>query len=839
MAEDSRTRRRRKKKERVWPYILLALFGLCALVAATLFTLDIGADVIAGVASRNAREHGMVLSVENAAGNPFKGYVFSGVKLSSQKGEPIFSAADLSGTLNLASIFRAIPILASGGDFSSVLSSNFPLDKISTTGARFASLWGAVDAKSAAASFAALEQGGFRLKLDFACDLASNIGALPLTGKLDIDVPTVAELGSVEINRGDITLGKGGLAIVGTLNLGSSPPRFDIQASARAIDLSELLALFSQNLPENFKPSDYDGKTDADFSIDGSLGDLTATGSVDFKGGKLNGYPVSSLSARVRYAASRLSVDNLKTALFGVPLEGSFSAEPKTGDFAFKLDGANAPLSELAKLYPALGKVSGNIKKFALSLGVTGGVPSGAVELSSPLVSALGKSVENVALQIKLDKNGVASVSGKFVFEGSQAFVQGTVPSVLSSPTLDLTANLKDLDARKIADFIPGGKNYALSGSVAANFAIKGKFDNPTVSGQLTAPVFAAFGYTFSSPGMSFEWKNSAISGVFRTTFTNFSGLKLSNISVPFAYSGNAVKSSNGSLTLYGGKLVNNFNINLDSMKWSDSFTATNFDINPLVQDVSGSLDGKITGRGNLSLNLGGSADATPTYSGKGTFTATDGVISGFAGLTTVAKLYKVDGIRYVKVNAPLSIETGALTIAKGSSATPPDNDPLYKSAVLTRDGTVTLDDAAKLDFDADINVNLQLLNALTGGAAGGIEALDKGGNVLGNLEDALKGALGAVVKQGSNADFRVASVRIGGTKDKPSVRVLKIGQSTESAKPSGPAAQPVQPLLPSQPAQRPVNEGEKQPDKIKEAQEKVEKEVLRGIDNLLNRKKR
>ena len=136
-----------------------------------------------------------------------------------------------------------------------------------------------------------------------------------------------------------------------------------------------------------------------------------------------------------------------------------------------------------------------------------------------------------------------------------------------------------------------------------------------------------------------------------------------------------------------------------------------------------------------------------------------NGVISGPLGLN----------IRYSKVTAPFSIEADKLTVAKGASALSPTNETLYRSVTLTRDGIITLDNLAKLDFDADIYVNLQLLNAITGKASGDFEAFE-----------ALKNAAVSAIKQEGNEDFRMASVNIAGTKDKPSISVVKTAQADQ-----------------------------------------------------------
>ena len=67
----------------------------------------------------------------------------------------------------------------------------------------------------------------------------------------------------------------------------------------------------------------------------------------------------------------------------------------------------------------------------------------------------MGKEVSNLALQFKIAKSDTAAVSGKFLFEGAQGYLQGTAASILSGPRLTLTAKLVGLDVKGISDLIP------------------------------------------------------------------------------------------------------------------------------------------------------------------------------------------------------------------------------------------------------------------------------------------------------------------------------------------------------------------------------------------------
>jgi hypothetical protein len=326
---------------------------------------------------------------------------------------------------------------------------------------------------------------------------------------------------------------------------------------------------------------------------------------------------------------------------------------------------------------------------------------------------------------------------------------------------------------------------------------------------------------------LKFNVKNNANgtyggSGSLTSSALTLRGMKLSNIMLPISLSNTAFKSDGGSLALYGGKAANTFSLDLGTMKFNDTLNVTGADVNALAQDASGGLNGKITGRGNLSMKLSGALSPKLTYSGSGEFTMGEGAISGFSGLDLLTKLHGVNGIRYTKVTAPLRMDMAKLTIAKGASAVPPADDPLYRSAVLAEDGSVTLDAAKKLHFLADLSVNFQLINALTGGVAGGADTLIKGGtDIGGNLEDILKGAVNTGIERGKNADFRNATVKVTGTSEKPAYAVVKIGSS---------AAQPSVPQSPAPSAETPAAEKPSLEEKVRE---EINKQFQKGLGDL------
>lgn len=1099
----------------------MALALALGVVTAILSFVDVGGTAILKMARETLKERtGMGLSAAGVRGNPIRGYTFEDVLLTTEKGDKVLSAQSLSGRIDFLSLLGGSPrlsVLSVGGvatDLDRFIAevqriklpegsggSDIPINRISLRSSRFTSRWGIVDVDEVGANIR-----GTNIDIDS----AGSVNGIFVRGTATLDLQGSA----LSIGKADIAFGKGRLTATGEIHPVSrtdSTAALDIQGSARGLDLKELAALW----PAYLKEADYDGTANLDLEAKGTSTTLEISGTVDYRGSRLAGYPVEQLGAQLRYSDQRLTAGGIHAIVLSVPIDGELAVASRPGQHPsvmINLEGRDAPLDEIGRTFPSLEGVRGRVSAFTAKIQGPTNALNGTVNLSAPRIAFRDKEVSNLALQLKIAKSDTATVSGKFLFEGAQGYLQGTAASILSGPRLDLTAKLVGLDVRGISDLIPDSGKYGLAGKISAAVGIKGSPSAPVLSGSLQSPSFTVQGNTLVNPSVTFSYakdvltlqksggtlngmpiqlsgtvgpltsktpaidvkaqltvkpealgayvpgiagyglkgeiragarisgrlptpeislvasspalfalgklsvKNLEVStlpgtdlikmeklglsikadsaaadgvGLFaleasirkegtKVTLSSFSarsgsgalsgsgsatlggkspaldfsfdldrldlaqlaaasgiglkgtlsgkarlggtadapefsfkgqspsvtangaqlsdvaadisgtlqalkvndfranvggaplsasgtlrltpstradlaihgdgldlealtegfpdlkgqikgkanlvfnlsgtdkgntgtgslsassaeafGLRLANVKLPLSLDGNAFKSSNGTLELYGGKASNSLTLNLETFKFSDSLTANGVDVNALAQDVTGGLGGRVTGRGSLSLKITGSAGKTPSYSGTGQFTLGAGGISGFKGLDIATRLYGLDAIRYTEVTAPLEIRTGRLVLKKGAAARAPDGDPIYRYARLAEDGTIKFD--KNLYLLAEGSVNFQLVNALTGGALGGAGALLQGGAkqlATGEgLGDILRGALQGGQQGGASADFRDVTVKIAGKADSPSVSLVKVGPSSRAKQDGANPGSDVAPVAPS-----------------------------------------
>lgn len=461
------------------------------------------------------------------------------------------------------------------------------------------------------------------------------------------------------------------------------------------------------------------------------------------------GITLTGVAADVAGNMQDIKLNRIRADVEGAEIiaTGSVGLEPKLRpNVTIKAEGVN--LARLLGDYDVSGTASLN---FAMS--GEGSNITGKGTLTSPNLKAYGISLTGINLPLAYSGNSFTSTGGTAKFYG------GTLKN-------NLTLNI---DSMKYSDNLTAS-GVNVGGLIAAL--------SPEMKDSLSGAANLSLNVT--GTGANVSAKGTLTSGAFKAW-----GIRLTDVNMPLNYSNNKLVSAPASAKLYGGTLKNNLTFDVKAMTFSDNADVNGADVNALIQDVSGGLEGKITGTGKLSMKINGSAKGSKvSYSGSGNFSMGAGAISGFKWLDVATKLHGTNGIRYTSVNAPLTLQTGRLILRAGSIVNANKNDPIYRYAKLSQNGTINFPGGGKdvtLNLQTESMINYQLINALQGGGKGGLEALFKGG--ISSFEDGvkafLKGGLSGAEKNASSGDFRTVNLKISGKAVSPSFSGLKIGPST------------------------------------------------------------
>ena len=1098
-------KRRRHGFRRMVTFLALIFIVLGVIVSFA----DVGGNIILGMAEKFLREnYDLSLKAESLTGNPVKGYSLNNFEIADEKNNSkILSAEFLSGRLNFVQLLKGkikLSEISSGGisaDIEKLISvaqnlSNvskdksetaeeksqeqesekqleIPLDTLKVVDSHFSSPYGIFDIENVKADLNNLD-----------VNVDAKFNGLPINGKIDIGT----ELTS--INKSELNFGSGKIVATG----GLINENLDLHASLENFNLKELTALY----PSELKSRDFDGDLNFNADIIGNIKDPRFLGTVDYKGSKIYGFPVERVSANLNYSAYRLGINNIQANVLNIPIQGEVAVAKRPNEnvsVMIKLDGSEANLDGLDKILkiPELKALSGKVSTFNANINGYVNSLSGLVNFNAPKIAYDGRALTNIKAQMKLAKSDTAHVDGKFNFEGSQGYLQGSIASILINPKFDLTAKIVELDVKRIENMIQDASDYKLAGKINASVSVKGTASNPSISGSLNSPEFSGFDQKITKPVINFAFSNKTLtlsktegtlngmpinlsgtisplpstnpnlninatiamspdslknyipdieqyslkgtvnagikiqgsvenpsvnlvasskniramdmitaqdlelttaldgdltklekinvnasagkitaSGITvsdlkadihknsdKINLTNFTaqsgkgiltgsgsasvsgkenlnfnfdlnnldltpfaaasgidlkgnltgslkisgtnsnpsinfnanvptinaqgfllnnliadisgnmndiklnkvraevegtevtatgnvqispalklnvalngnniklekllaeypamkdslsgianlnfnltgndknisgkgsltssgikawGLNLTNINLPLSYSGNNFASNNGTVKLYGGTAKNTFTFDIKNMKFSNNLDASGVNINSLIQDVSGGLEGKITGTGKLTMKINGAVKDNTTYSGSGNFSMGAGSISGFKWLDLLTKIHNTNGINYTSVNVPLTLQTGKLILKAGSIVKAKNKDPMYTYAKLSQNGTIDFSGKdVTLNLMTESNINYQLINAVQGGSIGGFDALFKGG--ISKFEDGvkafLKGGLDNAAKVASTGDFRIVNLKISGKAVSPSFSNLKIGAST------------------------------------------------------------
>ncbi|HCL78707.1 MAG TPA: hypothetical protein DIC53_01925, partial [Synergistaceae bacterium] len=159
---------------------------------------------------------------------------------------------------------------------------------------------------------------------------------------------------------------------------------------------------------------------------------------------------------------------------------------------------------------PNLGDLSGEVQSFSVKASGPTDALKGTIELNAPKIGARGYTLSSTVAQVKVAP-GTATVSGKSLFEGAPVTLQGSVGDYMTSPKLNLTANIRAFDLAKAASLAPQAKDLALGGTVNVDVSIKGSTTTPAITGKVWSDRVSAMKEQFESPSAEFSLKGTQI----------------------------------------------------------------------------------------------------------------------------------------------------------------------------------------------------------------------------------------------------------------------------------------------------------------------------------------
>lgn len=508
---------------------------------------DIGGGIILNMAEKYLREnYNILLKAESLTGNPIKGYTLNNFKISDEKEKEILSAEFLSGRLNFSALIKGkikLAEISTGGikaeierliDFAQKFqiptktsSINFsispafadekndlpeiPLDVLNVINSQFSSKFGKIDVNNVTADLN-----------NFDIDVDAKFNDLPIKGKIDMGETA----GLTAINKSELSLGTGKILATG----GLIDEKLDFHASLEDLNLKEITALY----PSMLKAEDFNGELNFNADISGKIDNPKLSGNVDYKGSEIYGFPVERVSSNFNYSDYRIGLSDIQANILNVPIQGEIAVANRPNEktsVMIKLDGSEANLDGLDKVLniPELKALSGKVSTF--NANITGHVDSlnGLVNFTAPRIAYDGKALTNIRTQLKLSKSDTAHVDGKFNFEGSNGYLQGSIASILINPKFNLNAKIVELDVKRISDMIPDASDYKLAGKITASVSVKGTSSNPSISGSLNSPEFSGFGQKITKPVINFAFANKTLTlskteGTFNGMPINLSG---------------------------------------------------------------------------------------------------------------------------------------------------------------------------------------------------------------------------------------------------------------------------------------------------------------------------
>ncbi len=501
-----------RRLENIWGFS----FVICVLIifgALLVNFANVGGEALLDSACEFfAETANLRLTAKNISGNPIKGYVLKDVILASSDSENVLTVSDMNCELSFRNLltgkFAFSHISLDGVEFvfenlaeklgkvrenlserKSDSKSGFSIakarvEKLRISGAKIVSKFGTFTADDFRFDTQLLD-AKFRGRFNGVND------EIEIDGVADLD-RTSSELA---INRADVKFGNGRILATGGILRNNSQRIFDLHGSVHNLDLKQLTSIWD-NLDTSINSSDFDGIVNLNLDVGGSIDNPVFSGTGDFRGKKISGFPVDSFSANFEYANHNLTIDNIQAYALNVPINGEILM--RTSDFSkpkfeISLEGNETTLDDLyrtlnpnVKLNLDLRKLRGVINSINVKLKGDSEIMTGLVNFYGQRVFYDGNVLRDIRAQMKFTRSSDALVSGKFKFEGSQGYIQGSVKSFFANPECDLVVKILDLEFEKLRRFVQDYDEHKIPEKVSALFNVKGELLAPEISGEFS-----------------------------------------------------------------------------------------------------------------------------------------------------------------------------------------------------------------------------------------------------------------------------------------------------------------------------------------------------------------
>ncbi len=515
---------------RGWFYALFASLGLAgaALIAGS---VDFGGDAVRKGAVDGARTAlGVDMEIGSVRGNPFKGYVLESVTLK-MKEAPFASVAGLSvrpalmpllsGKVAIDSITleggridgdRLFPVLAKLGVGGG--SGPIPIRSIRLRDVRVASQHFATALEDMSVSIG---------EKDVLLDGSLTIRGVPLSVRSRITTP--GKDGAVSLQSLEARLGTGTLEGAGAIL-----PSLGLKGKLSDLDVAALARLWP-----GMNAEDFEGRLSGSVEARGRWNDPALSGTVDYRGARLSGYPIQEAAGGWGYSKMSLFMEGMKIRALGVPIHGDGRMTFGKGAPTLSLNLSGGPITaaEIAKAFPAAPVMTGTIERVVVSVQGTTQAPGGSVNVEASELGAFGRKIRDAVVNVRFAKDGSAAIVGNAVFEGAPMTAKGTLWVNAPKPKIDMTVTCRSLNADAIKAFLPG-KDLALKGALNGDLHFTGTPAAPLASGSVWSDRIVVTGESVEKPGVSFAWdgKNltlKTLKGRWRGTDLTGSG-KIGNV---------------------------------------------------------------------------------------------------------------------------------------------------------------------------------------------------------------------------------------------------------------------------------------------------------------------